>query len=524
MLVKPEFKKLLLNLREPERVTAIMPTAQQVDFNGHNIVVVPHRLDEVRVLRNIGIDAPSPIDYYYDWPIRPPFSPFAHQRITSAAATLAPRLFILNGLGSGKSLSVLWAYDYLRSLGVVKRALVMAPLSTLERTWGDEVFFNFPHLTHAVLHGSREHRHKLLDENNGVYDVYIINHDGIKNKETIELLIKRLDIDLIIVDELSAFRNHSTDRWKYANRLIQTREWAWGLTGTPIPNEPTDAWAQVRLINPSRVPKYKRQFQDMTMRQITTYKWVAKSDALDTVYGAMQPAVRFATKDCVDLPPTSLITRELPLTPEQDRAYKDMVNKLKAEYEGGQITAVNEAVKLGKLLQICCGVAYGKDGAENIILPAQPRLEETADLIRSAEGKAIVFVPYTGALTRVAEYLARYWSVRVVDGSTPKGQRDEIFGAFQRAPDPHVIVANAAAMSHGITLTEASLIVWFGPATSAEIFEQANARIVRPGQRRHTVIAMLESTPVERKRYEQLQGKVKNQGVLLDMFKGATRD
>jgi len=123
VLIAKKHKKLVLHLREPGRVTGIMPTAKLIEWKGRTLVAVPHRLEEVRVLRNIGIDAPSPIGTHYEWQGR--FPPYDHQRITSEFLTLNPRAFVLNGMGSGKTLSALWAFDFLRKHGTVRKMLVI---------------------------------------------------------------------------------------------------------------------------------------------------------------------------------------------------------------------------------------------------------------------------------------------------------------------------------------------------------------------------------------------------------------
>jgi SNF2 family DNA or RNA helicase len=231
----------------------------------------------------------------------------------------------------------------------------------------------------------------------------------------------------------------------------------------------------------------------------------------------MQPAIRYAREDCIDLPPTTFASREVGLTKDQAKLYKEMMNKLRAEHEAGQITAVNEAVKVSKLLQIATGVVYS-DG-DDVVVPAQPRLDALAEIIDEASGKVIVFVPFRGALDNVAASVTKAgYSVGVIHGGVSKSERDTIFSDFQRGPDPRVLVAQPAAMSHGLTLTAANTIVWFAPVFSAEIYQQANGRIVRPGQKRNTLIMHLEGCPIERKMYDRLQEKKKTQGVLLGMF------
>lgn len=522
MLVAKKFKKLLLNLREPERVTAVMPTAKTLDYKGKTLVAIPHRIDEVRVLRNLGFDAPAPMGSYYEWPGR--YQPFIHQKVTGEFLSMNPRAFVLNGMGSGKTMSVLWAFDYLRKLGLVKRMLVISPLSTLERAWGDEIFRHFPDMSFTVLHGDREKRHNLLAHD---FDVYIINHDGIKNGKTLDLLRFRPELDLIVVDEIASFRNSSTERWKALNLLINgdkktgegRREWAWGLTGTPTPNAPTDAWAQVKLINPSKASGHFGQFRDRVMRPQGPYKWIMRDGALEVVKNVMQPSVRFSREECIDLPPTTYVTRQTELSPQQKKAFDEMLRKLKTESEGAQITAVNEAVKLSKLLQICAGVAYGTEG--EVHLDNKARVELVKEIIEEAEGKVIVFVPLTGALEALAAELRKDFTVAVIHGETSKTQRDTIFKDFQNAKDPRVLVANAGTMSHGITLTAANTVVWFTAIHSLETYQQACARVTRPGQKRNTLIVNIEATPMERKIYERLQGRGKTQGILLELLKGA---
>lgn len=513
MLVVRKHRKILLNLREPTRVTTVIPTARAVDYKGRTLVAVPHRIEEVRVLRNLGIDAPAPMAAYYDWPGR--FKPFQHQKITAEFLTMNPKSFCLNGMGSGKTLSVLWAFDYLRSLGLVKRMLVISPLSTLERTWGDEIFRHFPHLSFGVLHGTREKRHKLLAYD---FDVYIINHDGIKSEETAALLNEREGLDVICVDEIASFRNSATDRWKTLNRLCKDRKWVWGLTGTPTPNAPTDCWAQVRIISPGRVPKYFSAFREQVMKPVSKFKWTPRDGAMEVVRNCMQPAVRFAREDCIDLPPTTFVTRQTTLSQEQLVAYRSMLTKMRAEYEGGQITAVNEAAKLIKLLQIVTGVAYTDEG--NVAFDTSQRIDLVREVIEEAGAKVIVFVPFTGALNMVAKELSQDFSVEMIHGGVSKTERDRIFTAFQKHDAPRVLVANAAAMSHGLTLTAANTIVWFAPINSLETYEQANARIVRPGQKLNTLIVNIEASDMERKMYARLQHKGKMQGLLLELLRG----
>lgn len=832
MLISERHQKVVLNLRDPARVTTVIPTAKTFDYKGRTLVAVPHRRDEIKVLQNLGIKAPAPVRHYYDW--AGTNDPFHAQRETAAMLTMEPRAYVLNGMGTGKTLAVCWSYDYLREVGTLRKMLVVAPLSTLDPTWLATLETHFFHLRGVVLHGSRARRLRLLEED---ADVFIINHDGLGVSGLVEAIHERGDIDLITLDELAVFRNGTTARWKTANALCNPKKgaqpWVWGLTGTPTPNAPTDAWAQCRLISPHTVPKYYGQFRDQVMRQVGPFKWEPRDSAIEIVRAAMTPAVRYSMDDCVDLPEQLYQTREVGMSPEQQRAYNDMLNRLKAEYEGDEITASNEAIKASKLLQICCiaagtpvltrrgwlpiervtpldhvwdgvewvkcggsvyqgvkpvvecagvsmtrdhevltvngwataeevvygnagegldraevrlpdgysevghvswqdeegdvavsvrlrehrrtgesksargtppertplwvsargahkdawygadasvqnldeheapvrrplgqrlaqvwwsgykrmrdvagivqrllgghadrvlpaahtgsdrqrrwvlpgelplgdtraagkqhqeqrvagypegtydaqassggvravgrhtvsavvpvrlehgaradnprgtavydiincgprrrfvvrgkrgelsivhncGAAYSNDGGATII-PATPRLEELVDTIEQAEAKVIVFVPFTAALEHVAAHLSERWPVEVVHGGTSKHERDTIFGAFQNENGgPKVLVAEPRTMAHGLTLTAASVIVWFAPCSSNETYQQACARVRRPGQTRTTLIVHLCGSAVERKAYARLEKKQSMQGALLDLFKEDT--
>ena len=143
------------------------------------------------------------------------------------------------------------------------------------------------------------------------------------------------------------------------------------------------------------------------------------------------------------------------------------------------------------------------------------------ELIEESEGKIIVFVPLTGVLNYLKAELEKHWTVETVHGDISKTKRDEIFSNFQKTDDPRILIANPSTMSHGLTLTAATTIVWYAPVYSGEIYQQACARVRRPGQKRTTVIAHIASSEIERKIYQRLKDKESTQGLLLDMIKEA---
>lgn len=466
----------------------------------------------------------------YDWPCKFKSGPFRHQVQTTEFLVQHHRAFCLSDMGSGKTASVLWAFDYLRKNLQANKMLVVSPLSTLQRTWGDEISSSFPHLRHMVLTGSGEERRKRLREN---ADIYIINHDGLKVAGIVEAINRRQDIDLVVIDEIAqAARSAATDRWKALAKIVRHelahggKRRAYGLTGTPTPNSPSDAWAQCRLLVPDQVPPYYNSFKNLVEDKVSSgwNGWVPKPEANDIVANAMQPSIRFKRDECIDLPPVTYQTREVELSSEQKRVYREMLITLRAEVDNGQITAVNELVKANKLLQIASGAAYKSDGETAFITPNE-RLSVTEEIIDESSGSIIVFVPFRGALNAVADHLIKKGiTVGVIHGGVSSGERDRTFKGFQNDRTIRVLVAQPASMAHGLNLTAANTIIWFGPVYSNEIYQQSCARITRPGQVQKQLIVHIQGCPAEKRVYTCLREKGRMQGLLLEILRGLRED
>jgi SNF2 family DNA or RNA helicase len=189
----------------------------------------------------------------------------------------------------------------------------------------------------------------------------------------------------------------------------------------------------------------------------------------------------------------------------------------------GTITAVNEAVKIQKLIQICCGVAYGDDG-QHIEIDCAPRVNLVKEIIEEAGEKVIVFVPLTGTLHMLERELSKHWSIGVVNGQVSASKRNQIFHDFQHSKDPRVLIAHPGTMAHGLTLTTASTIIWYGPSNSNETYVQANGRIERIGKKKVSNVIHIEATDLEHKVFERLRNKQKLQGLLLDLIQQETRN
>ena|SRR5215471_15929726 len=489
-------------------IAQLIPHAKLLHHDGEKLLVVQNSYDVTKVLRNVGVNAPPPILTRYDWLGQKPWD---IQKTTTALLSENLRAYILNEFGTGKTRCVIWAADWLKRNSGAGRVLIAAPLSTLNPVWEVELFRLMPRARVQVLHGTKAERLERLAKD---ADFYIINHHGLKLLQK-ELLERKFDI--FVIDELAVFRNRRTGLWKSAAAIVNQTKYAWGMTGSPTPKAPTDAWAQIHMLTPGSTTRTWIRFRDLTMRQITQFKWVRRPGAQELIHQQMQPSVRFALEDVAELPETTNRQVLVPLEPEAQKAYQLMFDKMRIMYKDKTITAVNEGVLQSKLLQVACGSIYtDKDG--KVDLPADGRLDALTNIVESTARKVIVFVPFLHALERVADHVRKTEEVAVVHGSTPIGQRNRIFHAFQNEEHPRVIVAHPACMSHGLTLTAANTIIWYCPTNNFETYEQANARMRRPGQTSKTLIAHLVGTPIERLVYNRLQDKGIFQGVLLELF------
>jgi SNF2 family DNA or RNA helicase len=369
-----------------------------------------------------------------------------------------------------------------------------------------------------VLHGSKKQRLDRLADPDA--EIFIINHDG--HKVILDELLARKDIDVLGIDELAVFRNGERDRTKLLKKLADRMNFVWGMTGSPIPHEPTDVWAQARLVTPDRVPKYFGRYREELMTKITAFKWHPRPDAVDRAFATLQPAVRFTLDDVVELPDVIERTIDVEMGPQQQKIYKALVDQCYAAVKTQEITAANAGAVLMKLLQVSTGWVYSKD-RKIVPLDNNKRIEALMDAINATDRKVLVFAPFKHALQGISDALtSEGYEHAVVDGDTPAKERAQIFNLFQNTDKYKVLAAHPQCLAHGITLTAAATIVWFGPVTSLEIYDQANHRIRRVGQKHKQLILHLQSTPAEKKIYKMLQGKQKVQNELLSLFEDHT--
>lgn len=502
------------------RLTALFPHGKRFDWNGAEHIVIPHGIDETVMLRNLDMPVPAPIAEHYEFPSADGLRPFEKQVQTCVMMTMHPRSYVLNGMGVGKTKSAIWAYDYLRRIGRAGAMLVVAPLSTLEFTWRRELLMTLPFLKVQVLSGSAERRKRLLKE---PADVYIINHDGLKVIE--KEVMARQDITVVCFDEVAVYRNARAERSKVALRVSARRRHVWGMTGSPTPSGPTDAFGLARLIMPDTAPRSFVHFRQETMLQVNQFKWVPRNDAAETVAKLLRPSVRFSLDDVTELPPVVERFVEVEMGPRQKAAYNALRDYASVMLKEGTVTAANGGVVFSKLLQASIGWIYSDKDRQIIPLDNMIRVDALKDIIESCERKLIVFSPFKSATAGISGVLKKEGiDFAEVTGDTPHGERTNIFNQFQHSASLRVLNAHPECMSHGLTLTAADTIVWFGPITKLETFEQANARITRVGQLHKQQVIKLVGSPAEKAVYRRLANRQDMQDNVLDIIAELTAE
>jgi SNF2 family DNA or RNA helicase len=505
-------RALILRLKNPNPVLATIPKSKLLgEENGISQVLVKWGLEESQILSKLNIkNVPSPIRRDYKWTGF--HKPMMHQIKTASFLTLNKKAFCFNEQGTGKTASCIWAADYLMNLGIIKRVLVICPLSIMDSAWRADLFTFAMHRTVDIAYGTPKKRKKIIE---GDAEFVIVNYDGV---EIVQKELQEADFDLIIVDEANAYKNNSTRRWKCLWNLVMPKTWLWMLTGTPAAQSPEDAFGLAKLVCPERVPKFRGAWKDQVMVKLSQFTWIPRKNSVQLVHAALQPAIRFTKEQCLDLPEMTYVTRIIPLTAQQSHYYKKIKTEMLVHTADEQITAVNAATVMNKLLQLSCGVVYS-DSGEAIAFDGKNRLDVMLEVIRETTNKVLIFVPFRHAIEVVSETLtANKISNEVVSGAVSATKRADIFRRFQQEADPRVLVIQPQAVAHGVTLTAADTVIWFGPTMSLETYLQANARVHRQGQINKTTVVHLQGSSVEAQVYGALRRKEDIHSKVVELF------
>jgi len=382
----------------------------------------------------------------------------------------------------------------------------------MDSAWRTDLFSFAMHRTVDIAHGVKKKRQEII---NGDAEFVIINYDGV---EIVKEEVANGGFDLIIVDEATHYKNAQSKRWKVLASVIKPETWLWLMTGTPAAQSPVDAYGLAKLVNPKGVPRFFGAFREMVMHKVTQFKWAPKPTATDTVFNALQPAIRFTKEQCLDLPEMTYVKREVDLTAQQKKYYEILRKQMMATADGEQITSANAAVNMNKLLQISCGAVY-TDTGETIEFDVKNRYKVLREVIDESSQKILIFVPFKHVISILKEKLTKDGiTSAVINGEVSAQKRTAIFKQFQETNDPRVLIIQPQAAAHGVTLTAANTIVWWGPTSSLETYAQANARVHRSGQKHPCTVVQLQGSKVEKHIYKMLDQRINVHTKMIDLY------
>lgn len=420
----------------------------------------------------------------------------------------AAGLFLKPGMGK-TSIALTAADRLLYDRFEVSKVLVIAPLRVAEDTWSreSEKWDHLRHLRISRVLGSAKQRRAALARS---ADVYCIN------RENVEWLVKYYGMgwpfDLVIVDELSNFRNPSARRFKALRKVRPLVKHLWGLTGTPRPRSLLDLWAQVYLMDQGeRLGKTYTEYRNHYFtpgRQngYVIYEWRPRPGAEEQVYSLISDiCISLETQGNVQMPELLETVRPVPLSPAARALYESMERDAILELAEEVIDAGSAAAVNGKLLQIAGGAVYDEDRVAHEL--HSDKLDALEDILEEANGEPVlVAYRYQHERDRI---MARFpQAVQLKDSDT--------IAAWNRGEIP-LLLGHPAGVGHGLNLQDGGhIIVWFGPTYDLELDEQFNDRLYRQGQRFTTsIIYLVAEGTVEQDAMTALRAKADGQNAMM---------
>lgn len=400
----------------------------------------------------------------------------------------------------------------------VHRILVVAPLRVARNAWSDEIekWDHLHHLTFAIAVGSEKERLEALKKQ---ADITMIN------RENLQWLIEKsgqpFEYDMVVIDELSSFKNHQAKRFKALMKVRPKVKRIVGLTGTPSSNGLMDLFAEFKILDMGmRLGRFIGQYRNTYFKPDKVngpivYSYKPLPGAEDAIYEKISDiTISMKAADHLKMPELVNTKYMVHLSEKEKKKYEDMKAELVLELPEGEITAANAASLSGKLSQMANGAVYADD--ESILLIHDRKLDALEDIIESANGKPLLIA-----------YLFKHDLMRIEQRLTEKKipfqklDSDASMKKWNKGELPVALIHPASA-GHGLNLQSGgSTLVWFGITWSLELYQQTVARLYRQGQssRTVTVIHILTQGTVDEKIMKALAEKDSTQSALIDAVK-----
>ena len=442
------------------------------------------------------------------------FSPHDYQAYAIDYIKTHPIAAVLLDMGLGKTVISLTAIaDLLFDSFEAHRVLVIAPLRVARDTWPTEIekWEHLQHLTYSVVVGTPKDRRAALMAG---ADITIIN------RENLQWLIEDsgfpFDYDMVVIDELSSFKNHQSKRFQALMKVRPKVKRIIGLTGTPSSNGLMDLWAEFKLLDMGQrlgrfISQYRNNYflPDKLNGQII-YSYKPMPYAEDAIYRKISDVtISMKSTDHLKMPELISSKYEVRLSEEERNRYEELKSQLVLQLPEGEVTAANAASLTGKLVQLANGAIYSDDG--DTVEFHNRKLDALEDIIEAANGKPLLVAYW---FKHDLERIKQRFDVREI-----KSSKDITDWNSGKIP---VAVIHPASAGHGLNLQAGgSTLIWFGLTWSLELYQQTNARLWRQGQTAGTVVIqhIITKGTIDERILKALSRKELTQNSLIDAVK-----
>lgn len=444
------------------------------------------------------------------------YKPHDYQKRATELVIKIPKIGLFLDMGLGKTVITMTAIQELMyDRFEVTKVLVIAPKRVAEDTWTRE-HAKWDHLRELriskVLGNEQQRIHALKEE----ADIYVIGRDNvIWLINYYQGLRKGWPFDMIVIDELSSFKNPQAKRFRALRKAMPFVNRVVGLTGTPSPNSMMDLWAELYLLDrgerlgPTLSSYREKYFRPGARNGYVIYKWEPFRNAQKEIEEKISDiCISMSAADYLTLPKRIDNVIPVHLTDKEMAAYKQMEQEQLLKIDEEDIVALNAAAVMNKLLQIANGSVYSVDG--DVVKIHDEKLDALEEIIDTTGEPVLVFYSYKHDLEAIR---SRIKGARILEG--PEDIADWNDGKVQ------VLLAHPASVGYGLNLQEGGhIIVWYGLTWSLELYQQANARLYRQGQDKPVIIHHLvaEGTADEQVMHA-LQHKDMSQAALLEALK-----
>lgn len=410
------------------------------------------------------------------------YKPYYYQSFAEQFILDHPEAGLLLDMGMGKTAVSLTAadkllYDYF----AVRKVLVIAPLKPAKETWPPEIqkWDHLKHLTLSMILGSAQERIAAL---NREADIYIINRENVV--WLVDYYKAKWPFDMVIIDELSSFKSSKAQRFRALKKVRKYIKRIVGLTGTPSPNGLLDLWPEMYLLDEGKalgktLTSYRETYFLPDKRNASTiFSWKPKAGAEEAIYSKLDGlCISMKAADYLQLPERLFLRREVEMSEKAMTLYKTLEKDTLLPFADGDIDAPTAAVLTNKLLQAAGGAAYDENG--NVKYLHEDKLEALDQLIEEANGQPVlVFYAFKHERDRI---MARYSEAVDI-------KEDSAVTRWNKGEVP-IMLAHPASAGHGLNLQAGGHIaIWYGLPTSLELYQQANKRLHRPGQKETVLI------------------------------------